>query len=471
MPDIHILEDYKPYPPQRAFHESPAKYRLYGGAKGGGKTRAIIAETIMRSHRYGFPVSIGIVRRTYPELNRTIIREMLTLLDLKLYRYNATNHVLTWIEGPGKGGTIDFVHLESDEDVYRYKGHQWDFLGWDELTENTEYQFVYLLGSLRSTKKGIKPKFYAGTNPTGLGAGWVKERFIDKNSKAPGYDPNEYDFIPALATDNLQLMKNDPDYVKRLEMLPEEERNALLYGSWDSLQGSFFSEFNIEKHVVKEGEIPADWKLILCLDEGRTTDPRAAHVLAVDAEAHVWVVWEYYEKGKNLKEGLEEIRERLKEAKLWDRIYKFVVPPDIKNTSTADGIGSIKIMEDMGFGFELGTPEMANRDRQDGWRTFKNYLTYRGAEEPLLKIYSCCHNLIRTIPQMVYYKSHGGKREDLDGRLEDHASDSVRYGLMSLEWRPGRFAGLADGQRGESVQIVSRSYKPRNIYDTFRSGA
>ena len=38
------VETYKPFPRQRAFHSSPAKYRLFGGAAGPGKSRAILEE-------------------------------------------------------------------------------------------------------------------------------------------------------------------------------------------------------------------------------------------------------------------------------------------------------------------------------------------------------------------------------------------------------------------------------------------
>lgn len=462
---MNILPGYKPYAHQKKFHESGAKYRLIGGARGPGKTTALIAESVMRAHMYGIPVSIGMIRRTYPELERTLIREMLGMLDPSMYRYNAAQHVLTWTAGPGVGGHIDFIHLESDEDVYKYKSHEWDFIGWDEITENTEYQFIYLLGSLRSTKPGVNVKFYAGTNPTGIGAGWVKARFVSKTCTESGYNPAEYEFIPARVFDNKALIKNDPDYVKRLEALPEQERKALLYGSWDALQGMFFPEFSVEKHVVKPFPVPEDWRLILAIDEGRATDPRAGLILGVDVDSHVWVVWEYYVKGKNLREGMEDLRKQLQEAGYWGRVYKCVVPADIKNS--APEIGSMKILEDMGFGFQLGHVELADRNRQEGWRVLKSYLSARPWEDPLLKIFSCCHNLLRTLPTLAYYKATtGGKKEDIDSRQEDHMADCLRYGIMSLEWRPSRFGGTQI-RADHFIKPIAREYVPRTTYGSF----
>ena len=51
-------------------------------------------------------------------------------------------------------------------------------------------------------------------------------RWVTKDSKEPGYRPEDYDFIPATLNDNPILMKNDPEYVRRLESLPEHERKC-----------------------------------------------------------------------------------------------------------------------------------------------------------------------------------------------------------------------------------------------------
>ena len=155
---------YEPLPQQKKFHMSPAKYRLLGGAVGGGKTAAIMAEAVMRSVKYDFPLTGAIFRRSFPELESTIIRGMLNMLPNWFYKYNQSQHVMTL----KNGSIIEFCYAESDADVIRYQSREWDWLAFDELTHFSEYQFTYLGTRVRTTKP-IKTKIFAGTNPGGRG--------------------------------------------------------------------------------------------------------------------------------------------------------------------------------------------------------------------------------------------------------------------------------------------------------------
>lgn len=121
---------YEPLPQQKKFHMSPAKYRLLGGAVGGGKTAAIMAEAVMRSVKYDFPLTGAIFRRSFPELESTIIRGMLNMLPNWFYKYNQSQHVMTL----KNGSIIEFCYAESDADVIRYQSREWDWLAFDELT-------------------------------------------------------------------------------------------------------------------------------------------------------------------------------------------------------------------------------------------------------------------------------------------------------------------------------------------------
>jgi hypothetical protein len=46
---IAIGNFYSPFPRQEEFHKSRAKYRLFGGAAGPGKTKALLWEAIMQA--------------------------------------------------------------------------------------------------------------------------------------------------------------------------------------------------------------------------------------------------------------------------------------------------------------------------------------------------------------------------------------------------------------------------------------
>jgi len=451
--NFDVSKLYEPLPQQTAFHKSSAKYRLLGGAAGGGKTIAIIWEAILRCLYYDFPVNGAIFRRSFPELDSTIVREMRNVLPTWFYRYNQQKHVLTI---KPTGDVIDFCYAESDNDVVRYQSREWDFIGIDELTHFSEYQFTYLLSRLRTTKS-LKTKFFAATNPGNRGHVWVKNRWVTKDCAALGYEPEDYFFVPAGVRDNPYLMKANPDYINNLMNLPDKERRALLEGDWDVFEGQFFDMWDTTRHVVKSFDVPESWKLVMGWDDG-TRAPRAVYVFAIDNDGRVWVIWEYYKKGETIGEAAGEIRDKLEALGLWNRIFKCVVDPSMSRQSVQTGLSSIDVLEGMGFGFNVGEIESANNDRQEGWRVMRNYLGHRPFEEPMLKIFDSCIELIRTLPQMIYYdsKTGEGKKDDLDSSMEDHAVDAVRYTLMSMDRLPGRF------QYGKNMPIVKRNYVPRS---------
>jgi phage terminase large subunit len=341
--------------------------------------------------------------------------------------------------------------------VIRYNSVEWDWLCIDELTHFSEFRFVYLWSRVRTTKP-IKTKFFGATNPGSLGHEWVRQRWIDKTSEAPGYNPDDYDFIPAKVTDNTFLMSANPDYVHSLEMLPDKERRALLLGDWDVFEGQFFDMWDVTRHTVDPFKIPENWRLLLAWDDG-TKAPRSVHLLAIDNDNKVWVTWEYYRTGESIIDAARNIKDELTKLGYWDRIWKLVVDPSMRRKNDQTGMSNIDILENMGFGFQVGEVEPGNNDRVNGWKLMKNYLEHKPYEEPLLKFFKICENAIRTIPQLIYYEAKGasGKvKEDLDTRQEDHAADGIRYGLMSVDTLPSRFTTASH------YEIVGRSYKPNS---------
>lgn len=447
---------YDPLPQQRKFHLSPAKFRLLGGAVGGGKTMGLIGEVLMRSLKYDFPLTGAIFRRSYPELEATVIRTMLSILPSWFYKYNQQQHIIRL----KNGSIIEFCYAESDNDVIRYQSREWDFIAVDELTHLTEFQYTYLLSRLRTTKP-ISTKFFAATNPGGVGHNFVKERWITKTCENEMYKSEDYDFIPAGVYDNPYLMENNPDYIENLKMLPEKERRALLEGDWDVFEGVFFPEWSYSRHVVEDFEIPDDWELIMGWDDG-TREPRSVHIYAIDKDQRVWCVWEYYQKEENLAEAADKIRRKLKEDGYWDKIYKCVVDPSMKRTDSHTGLSSTEVLESMGFGFKLGNVELGNNNRVEGWRVMKSYLSHKPYEEPLFKVFKSCGNMIRTIPLLMYYQLRSGagsKKEDLDSKQEDHAVDEARYTLMSLDRMPSRF------ENSSFIKTKKRKYAPRSVYN------
>src|SRR5690349_2531270 len=92
-------EAYEPFARQREFHESRARYRLFGGAAGPGKTTALLWEAIRLATNVDGCDTL-LLRRTYPELETSLLAEFRRRVPRAMYKsYNESKHVITWTNG------------------------------------------------------------------------------------------------------------------------------------------------------------------------------------------------------------------------------------------------------------------------------------------------------------------------------------------------------------------------------------
>ena len=157
--------DYKPTRKQRMFHASRADEVLYGGAAGGGKSKACVMDAFMRCMKW--PGSQAyLFRRTYPELRDTLIGEALSSIPSGLGRYNSSAHDYAL----PNGSALHFRSCPRPADVYKYQGAQIHWLYMDELTHFEQGVYDYLRTRVRAVKSlNIVPVVRATSNPGGAG--------------------------------------------------------------------------------------------------------------------------------------------------------------------------------------------------------------------------------------------------------------------------------------------------------------
>lgn len=432
---MEINIQYAPNEKQKLFHASAADEVVYGGAKGGGKSCALVMETLA----YGLENSgaqMYIFRETFDDLEANIIREWKEKVPKELYKYNESKHEATLLNGT----SVKFRYIRNFADAEGYQGRSMDFIGVDELTKHEKRSIQVLLSCLRSPK-GFKPTFRGTCNPGGIGHAWVKEDYIDATNYGENvtYCPvtgNRRQFIPAKVYDNVVLMQNDPNYVKRLENLPEKEKKAFLYGDWDIFDGQYFGEWKRDIHVIKPFNIPLEWTRFLSMDYGM--DMCAVYWWAVDTFGTCYVYKELHEPKLILSKAAERIVELMdvfvdskgNEVNEIDLIQYTVASPDLWNKRQETGESGFEIMTDN------GVPSMipANNARIAGWRTMREYLTPEldmyGKMTPKLMFFENCINATRNIPLLQYDDK---KVEDASSTPHDitHACESIRYGVMS----------------------------------------
>ena len=260
---------YVPFPKQEQFHRCAAKYRLFGGAAGPGKSKALLMEAIVLANKYAGSNTL-LLRRTFPELEGSLLLYFRRDVPRESYRsFNEAKHTVTW----HNGSTTRFGYSQSENDIYQYQSSEFLFIGIDELTHFTLRQWQFLTSRNRCPVRDSRPCMAGATNPGNIGHAWVKSLFIDKQL-APGMEPREYDandyaFISARVWDN-PIYANDPSYLKSLQQLPDFYRRAFLDGDWSVFAGQYFTDFDPSRSVIRAEAIAAEkwWPRWISVDWG-----------------------------------------------------------------------------------------------------------------------------------------------------------------------------------------------------------
>ncbi len=281
--------EWRPTPKQSLFLSIPLSIEeaFYAGALGAGKTDVLLLYPIL--HRwYENPEFKGIfLRRTYTELENEVIPRSKRLFRQVGGTFNKNSKIWEFNTGlnrskspQGAGALFFFAHCQHEDDVHNYDSMQPNYAAFDELTSFTQWQYLYItLQRVRKKKFSNLPMIVrAASNPGNVGHSWVRQRFIDPcpegGKRIRGPSGIQRIFIPATVYDNPYI---DPAYLKKLEALPEAEKQAKLYGRWDAYEGSVFSEFRDRKypdepdnaiHVIDSFKIPDWWPKIVVGDWG-----------------------------------------------------------------------------------------------------------------------------------------------------------------------------------------------------------
>lgn len=422
------VPDYTASDRQTAFHTTVADEKLYGGAAGGGKTAAIVAESVTLALEYpGIPINL--FRRTIPELKATIIPE----INKQCSAYIKAGHMV-WHGQDRKftlsnGSTIILNYLDNDNDIYRYQGAEMPVIGVDELTQFPQPWIEYLLTRNRTSNPEWPVQFFAGTNPGGIGHGWVKAKYIDPmppetiytQTLESGHEVKRV-FIPAKVSDHPN-QKFREDYERKLAAISDPQlRKALWKGDWDVFAGQVFTEFSRGIHVVDPFPIPAHWQKWRAMDYG---NKNSVGWFAQDPSTERIYMYRGYRT-----EDFVRVEDKAKYIKQWEAgegVSYGLADPSIWN-----GQGDHNTGKSVAQMFEMeGVHWMpANNDRRAGLALVHDLLGIAKDGKPKLQFFSTCLSMIRTLPSLPYDKF---KVDDVDTKADDHDYDMLRYALMAFK--------------------------------------
>lgn len=371
---------------QKLFIDSTESEVLFGGAAGGGKSYGQAVDALLFALEYPGSKQL-ILRRTFAELDKSLIRTTLGLYPKEIYSFNSSTHT-----GRFKNGSlIDFGYCATENDVYQYQSAEYDVIRFDELTHFTESQYVYLLSRVRGVGN-IPKQVKSSTNPGGIGHGWVKARFVDPSPYGKsfmGEDGMKRIFIPSLLSDNKFLSEGDPGYRQRLLALPERERKALLYGDWNIFEGQYFTEFNPTIHVIDPFEIPRSWRKYRTIDYG--LDRLACLWIALSPEGNCYVYREFCKPNLTISQAAAEILRRTPDS---EEIYATLAPPDLWHRSQESGKSKAILFSEFGINFTK-----TSNDRECGWLAVKELLI-GGEGRGRIFFFKTCEEIIKCLPAL-----------------------------------------------------------------------
>jgi len=344
------------------------------------------------------------------------------------------------------GARLWMTYLDKEEDVLRYQGQAFTWIGFDELTQHpTPFAFNYMRSRLRTTDPTLPLCIRATTNPGGPGHGWVKKMFIDPSPANERFCATDLEsgeelrypkghakegeplffrrFIPATLADNPYLSE-DGVYEANLLSLPEQQRRQLLEGDWMVADGAAFPEFAVRQHVVEPFDIPDTWMKFRSCDFGYTTYS-AVHWFAVDpAFETLYVYRELYVS----KHTARELARKVLQLEQGEKIMYGVLDSSTwhKRGHTGPSIAEEMIAE----GCRWRPADRTAGSRVAGKNRLHELLKVDpDLDMPSIKFFDTCRQIIADM-QVIPSCPKGS--DDIDVRYaSDHAYDSVRYGIMS----------------------------------------
>jgi phage terminase large subunit len=431
-----ILFCYTPLPHQQRFHADKAKYRMYAGGFGSGKTTTAAAE--MLKLVLSTPKGTSLIgAATYNQLEQTAQKTFLEMLpeDFIENRSIQKNYIDLI-----NGHRILFRSLDDEGKARSLNLTYW----WIEEASEVGYDYFV---QLQTRLRNHATKFHKGILSSNPDLGWIRTDFLLKSGRienatesyfVPEEDKNQ-NYSTHIAPTKLNTYLPPDFYASTAMGKPSFWINRYLNGSFSYSEGAVYQDFG--DHIVKPFEIPDAWDRLGGADFG-IRDSTVLLMSAIDPETGIVYLYdEHYKNNLPVPEHAKQMRTMVQK-----------VPYGKLRTLVGDPAGARKNINDMRSIFdhyaEYGLWFKNGDNRIDaGIAKVQAYFSLGR-----LKIFSSCANTIR---EGLNYKY---KPEELDAKKnpdnkpidkDNHAMDSLRYLIQELPDDPSK--------------LIQKSYHARNF--------
>lgn len=453
-----------------SFAACPVFECLYEGTRGPGKTDALIMDFVQEVGKgYGAEWRGILFRRTYPELADVVNKTLKWLPQMfPGARFNKSSYTWTFPDGE----ELILAHARIEQDYWKYHGHAYPWIGWEELTNWPDDKlYRKMMSCCRSTNQSLPRKYRATCNPYGTGHNWVKRRFglphmrgmvqtncvdADGNSEPPRVA------IHGSIHENHILLDADPEYITRLRASARNkaELSAWLHGNWDIVAGGMFDDvWETSIHVVEPFDVPRSWRVNRSFDWGSAkpfsvgwwAESDGTDILYADGRRRrtvrgdIYRIAEWYgcsprESNVGLYMDAKDVAVGIKEREL-AFIENGLVPTRVSGGIADSAIDSSdngptvrSDMESKGVHWDMA--DKAPGSRKQGWLQMRKML--RGSlnldqddkpkttprEVPGMFFFRTCTHAIELIPSTP---RDDKDLDDVDTAAEDHLQDEIRY--------------------------------------------
>jgi len=425
---------------QYAALSSPVWEIFLEGNRGGGKTDTLIMKFLAQvGQGYGAAWRGLIFRKEYKHLDDVVTKCKKWIPQMfPGARWLSSKSDYKWVFPDGE--ELLLRTMKNPDDYWNYHGHEYPFIGWEELTNWAGDDCYEVMKSCnRCSTPGIPNYYMSSGNPYGVGHGWVKERFIDIGP--PGTVIQDDLGLTRVRIhmeliDNIHLMESDPLYIKRLGSLGNANlKEAWLHGNWDIVVGGFLQGiWDPKRHVVEPFNIPEHWPRWRCMDWG-FAKPYAIGWYAKDPDTGITYRYrELYGYGGKAnvgtREGPDEVSKLIHEKENKELKAGLEFRKNPADTQIWGNMGIKKAGKEITIAklFSQNKIRWTPAIKGPGSRKSGAQIVINHLKNDTLKVFNTCKHFIRTVPVLMPDEDDW---DDVDTDMEDHAWDELRYSMVS----------------------------------------